>query len=375
MTHRVLAYLQAQILAAQHHAVRAQVGRWHRSHTLQLGLRNLAGELRGDYAGDIVLKRENIAQIALVAIGPHDAFTLDVHQLNVEAQTISLPLHAAGQGIAGSELLARATEVRRRIAEMKGRVTSDHQDVTEAAQVGDDVAGHSVAQMGVAWILRKVPERQDDNSGPVGRCKRRQLFHRRRGRGCCQRSAAVKIDGVGLDRCGHVLQALTPDRRDLNWQLAAHDALHALRNADAARSRQLLQAGGNVHLVAVVGIGFDDHFAEIDANSEYRLVRIAVPNCVVAKLALQVDGKPDGLKCAVEHGLDGVALDIEDAAFVVADQGFEEVDAPHDASMRTELVPLHRAAVVHDIGKQNRRQTLPYLVVARRGHGRKLPFP
>jgi hypothetical protein len=116
-----------------------------------------------------------------------------------------------------------------------------------------------------------------------------------------------------------------------------------------------------------------DHLAEVDADAEHRLVRIAGPDGVVAEFALQIDGEAHGLESAVERRLHGVALDVEDATLVVADQGFEEVDAPHHAPMGTELVPLHRAAVVHNISKQNCRQTLPYLVATRRGHTLEAP--
>src|SRR5262249_32958854 len=59
--------------------------------------------------------------------------------------------------------------------------------------------------------------------------------------------------------------------------------------------------------------------------------------------------------------------------FVVADQRPEEVDAPHHAPMGADLIPLHRAAIVHDVSKQNCRQTLPYLVATRRGHTLEAP--
>src|SRR5262249_61187347 len=94
-----------------------------------------------------------------------------------------------------------------------------------------------------------------------------------------------------------------------------------------------------------------------------------------AELALDVDGKADGLEGAVEGGLDGIALDVENPSLVVRDQGLKEIDAPHHAAVRAELVPLHRGGVVDDIGKQDRRQTLPYRVATRRGHKWKLLFP
>ena len=54
---------------------------------------------------------------------------------------------------------------------------------------------------------------------------------------------------------------------------------------------------------------------------------------------------------AVERRLDGIALDVEDAALVVADQGFEQVEAALDATVGTDLVPLNRTAVIHNISK------------------------
>src|SRR5882724_1068515 len=151
--------------------------------------------------------------------------------------------------------------------------------------------------------------------------------------------------------------------------------MHALRDADTARRRQGLEALGDVYLVAVIAVYLFDDLAEIDADAKDRFVGIGVPDRVVAELALHLDRKADGLEGTVERRLDGVALNVEDTALVVADQGFEKVDAPHHAAVGTELVPLHRSAVVNNISKQNGRQALSYLVATRRGHDLKLPFP
>ena len=124
--------------------------------------------------------------------------------------------------------------------------------------------------------------------------------------------------------------------------------------------------------MAVVAVGLHDDVAEIDADAEHGLVGIAGPDSVGAELALHVDREPHGLKGAVEGGLDGVAGDVEDAPFIVADQRPEEVHTPHDPAVCAHLIALHRAAVVDDIGEQDCDQALSNLVFRGRGHGAKL---
>src|SRR5262249_14597521 len=119
-----------------------------------------------------------------------------------------------------------------------------------------------------------------------------------------------------------------------------------------------LEARGDVHFMAVETIRFDDYLTDIDADTENGLIRVAIPDSVVPELALHIDGKMHRLNRAIEGRLDRIALDVEDMPFVVADHRLEVLDAAHHPPVGAELVPLHRLAVIDDVGEQDGRRTM-----------------
>ena len=95
----------------------------------------------------------------------------------------------------------------------------------------------------------------------------------------------------------------------LDRELVAYDAIHGFGNADAA-GRPALAAGGDIHLVDHSRRRrVDNHFTKLMPCERSALDRCS--NGVVAKLALQVSAKPDGLEGACEDSLDRIAFDVE----------------------------------------------------------------
>ena len=144
-------------------------------------------------------------------------------------------------------------------------------------------------------------------------------------------------------------------------ELVAHLVAHDAADADAARARQRLEAGGDVDAVAIDVLPVLDDVAEIDADAKLdppvgRLLGVAQRH-----LALHVDGAAHRVDDAGELDQQPVAGDPDDAAAVLLDHRVGELAAQHPQPLEGALLVLaDEPRVADDIRCQDRRQSALY---------------
>src|SRR5207237_2814155 len=108
-----------------------------------------AADQRADDAlHQFVLDLEDLVGVAVEAIGPDMAAGLGVGQLRADADPPALPAHAALDDVADVELASQAAEVGRRAAVAERGRARAHGELAPAAEVGDDVLGDAVGEIG-----------------------------------------------------------------------------------------------------------------------------------------------------------------------------------------------------------------------------------
>ena len=127
------------------------------------------------------------------------------------------------------------------------------------------------------------------------------------------------------------------------------------RNRDAAGFGQLLQPGRDDHAFAVAVLVLDDHVAEIDAHAHVDALPVGEAIVPLGHLPLEQHRAFDGIHDAAEFGQQAVARQLEDAAVMPGDFGFEEVfPVRAQAFERIRLIILHEAAVADDVDREDR---------------------
>ena len=142
------------------------------------------GSDRDDRRRHLVLDREDVLEVAVVALGPEVAVGLGVDQLHGDADALARLAHAALDDVLHAELARDLLHVDRLALVLERRVARDHEQLAEARQLGDDVLGDAVGEEFLLGIAAHVVERQDGDRRLVdalalGRRARR----RRRARG------------------------------------------------------------------------------------------------------------------------------------------------------------------------------------------------
>ena len=132
-------------------------------------------------------------------------------------------------------------------------------------------------------------------------------------------------------------------------------AVCIVRQADAARLGQRLDAGRNVDAIAVNVVALDDDVAEVDAVAEpdspiLRHIAIALGHA-----ALNVDGAGDGIDDARKLDKRAIADELDDPAAMFGNRGIDELGAMRlERSMGAGLVVGHESTIANDIGRKDR---------------------
>ena len=125
------------------------------------------------------------------------------------------------------------------------------------------------------------------------------------------RITLVGDDAEHLDRARNVFYGLLPARLDFYWNLVAHLIRGRAGNIDAARFGQCLDAGGDVHAVAIDVIAVDDDITDIDADPELDGVVFGAARIEFAKLFLDLDRTGDGVDRACEFDQRSVTHELD----------------------------------------------------------------
>ena len=157
----------------------------------------------GDGGGEFVLHREDIDQVAIVAIGPDMAAGRRVDQLRGQADASAGFADAAFQNVADTQFAAGLNHIDMTALINKGRVAGDHEHPAEFRQRGDQILGHAVGEIFLLGIAAQIGERQDRDGGLV---RQGEAIRRRRPR----RVRPALDDRIGDE--AHALARHGPDR-------------------------------------------------------------------------------------------------------------------------------------------------------------------
>ncbi len=138
-----------------------------------LGDENLRCHRADDAVRDLVLKRKDISQLAIVFIRPQMIAVDRIDQLAGHAHAIGGPAYAALQDVPHAELGGDVADIDGLALIGKGGVAGDDEEPALPGQAGDDVFGEPVREVFLIRIVAHVLERQDRNRRFVGQRQRR----------------------------------------------------------------------------------------------------------------------------------------------------------------------------------------------------------
>ncbi len=131
-----------------------------------LGDRQLGLQCAGDARGDLVLQREQIAEVAVEPLRPELRAGCGIDQLDVDPHFLAGTLDAAFDDIAHAELAADLARVDLLALVGKGGVAGDHHAALDPRQVGGQIVGDAVGEIFLLRIVAEIGERQHDHGQP-----------------------------------------------------------------------------------------------------------------------------------------------------------------------------------------------------------------
>ena len=140
-----------------------------------LGLGELHRHGANDLLGDLVLEGEDVADLAVVALGPEVIAGGRVHELRRDAHAVARTLHAALQDVAHAEVAAHLADLHRPALVGEDRVARDDEEPGHLREPGDQVLGDTVAEVVLRRVLAQVREGQHGDRRPVRQRKARGL--------------------------------------------------------------------------------------------------------------------------------------------------------------------------------------------------------
>src|SRR5262249_25654827 len=132
---------------------------WFQKRPVCLGLGHMSGKNCGDCARDFILNSEDVAQLAVIPLGPAMGSRHGIDELCVDANTVASSADAALEHIAHAELACDLADVGCLSFVLKSRISRDHQEFGEPRQFGDDVLGDAVAEVLLLYITAEISER------------------------------------------------------------------------------------------------------------------------------------------------------------------------------------------------------------------------
>ena len=113
-----------------------------------------------DRLGDLVLDREDVGKVAVVAVGPGVTAGLGVDQLGGDPHPVAGLAHAAFEDVGDVERARDFLDVHHLALERERRVPRDHEQRRDLRQIGDDVLGNAVAEIFLLRVAAHVDERK-----------------------------------------------------------------------------------------------------------------------------------------------------------------------------------------------------------------------
>ena len=317
------------------------------------------GQGGDDRGGHLVLDREDVLELAVVALGPDVPVGLGIDQLHRDAHAVARLAHAALDHVLHAELRRHLLDPDRAVLVHEGRVARDHEQVAKARERGDDVLGQAVGEELLLGIAAHVDERQDRD---------RRLVRDRAQRGASAARPRAAPDGrlsVSLveahpehaDRPGDVLDALLAQILERDAEPVADLIAHRARDADAARLGELLQARGHVHAIAEDVVVLADHVAEVDADAKADLALRRHVAVAPRHALLDLDRARHGIRDARELDQHAVAGGLDQPPLVLGDRRVDQLETMGlETRERARLIGFHQAAVADHVGGEDGRE-------------------
>ena len=123
--------------------------------------RQFGADLAGYGPSHIILKSEDVAQVALEALSPQMLSLIGVNQLRGDPYPLPRPEYRAFNDRIRAEL---ARNFRNRLPGAfiaRGRVARDHPHLGNPAQIGDQFICHSIGEVFLRRVAREIVEGQD----------------------------------------------------------------------------------------------------------------------------------------------------------------------------------------------------------------------
>ena len=116
----------------------------------------------------------------------------------------------------------------------------------------------------------------------------------------------------------------------------------------------MLQAGGDVHTLAMSVLALDDHIAEIDADADMDTLFLGKRTVAFIHLTLNGDGALNRINDTCEFREEAIARQLEDTSPVLLDYWLEYFLAMSlKPGERSSFVALHQRRIAGDVGDQN----------------------
>src|ERR1700746_1605297 len=114
----------------------------------------------GDRLGDLVLDRENVRHLAVIALGPEAVAAADVHELSADPQPVARPPHAPLEHGRHLELRPDLGEIDPLSAERERRGPRRDAQAGQLREGVDDLFGDALAEILEVGVAAQVRERQ-----------------------------------------------------------------------------------------------------------------------------------------------------------------------------------------------------------------------
>ena len=111
-------------------------------------------------AGDLVLKAEQIAHVAVEPLRPEVRARFSIDELRVYANLLARSTHAPFQEVTHAELAADALCIDRLSLIGEGGATGDYEAPLDAREVGRQVLGNAVGEIFLLRVVAEIGERQ-----------------------------------------------------------------------------------------------------------------------------------------------------------------------------------------------------------------------
>jgi hypothetical protein len=331
-------------LGLEGEVVSGEVSAFLAAHPLDLGHLDLRRDGGHDIAGDVLLKVEEVIELAVVALGPNMAPGLAVDQLGRDPDPFGGSADATFEDETNPELLGNPPHVDRLALVGEGRVAGDDEEARKARQLGDDIFGNPIGEVVLLRVAGHIRERQDSDGGLVGKRQGpRQSV-------CPARLYAGRSQVVDPHGLGDVLHPPLAHVLECSVQLALDHVEGRSGKAEATGFGEGLQAGGHVDAIAIDVRALDHDVAQVDADAQDDAAVVGQLGVPALHCLLNIDRALHRLDHARELGQQAVAHELHDAPAAFGDLRLHQVPAERlEALQGTPLVGAHEARIADHV--------------------------